>query len=132
MISTCWELAARPEYTDLSLRQWSHMLGYRGHFLAKSRRYSTTLTALRQVRADHQAAEHRQRHGQPDPAANVVTESHWQFIGSGYREGEAMWAEDARQRVRAARAIDRSGHYAGPSRRHRRSSSRWRAAGAPR
>jgi len=29
------------------------MLGYRGHFATKSRRYSTTLKALRAARADY-------------------------------------------------------------------------------
>ncbi len=86
------------------------MLGYRGHFLSKSRRYSTTLTALRQVRADHRAAEGRQRHGQPEPVGgNVITEARWHFAGSGYRQGEAMWADAARERVRLARAISEGG-----------------------
>jgi hypothetical protein len=110
MISACWTIAARPEYADLNLRQWSHMLGYRGHFLTKSRRYSTTLSALRQARADYQAAEHRQRNGQPEPADNVINESHWRFTGSGYRKGEAIWAEVARQRVGMARAIEDDRH----------------------
>ena len=111
MIRACWALAARPEYADLCLRQWSHMLGYRGHFLTKSRRYSTTLSALRQARADHRAAEARQRHGQPEPVSgNVVNESQWRFAGSGYRQGEAIWADVARERVRLARAIDEDGN----------------------
>ena len=111
MIRACWALAARPEYADLCLRQWSHMLGYRGHFLTKPRRYSTTLSALRQARADHRAAEARQRHGQPEPVSgNVVNESQWRFAGSGYRQGEAIWADVARERVRLARAIDEDGN----------------------
>src|SRR5439155_16262961 len=36
MIKACWDLAARPEYSELRLREWSHMLGYRGHYLTKS------------------------------------------------------------------------------------------------
>lgn len=34
------------------LRPWAHMLGFGGHFSTKSRRYSTTLGALRQARRD--------------------------------------------------------------------------------
>jgi uncharacterized Zn-finger protein len=34
------------------LRRWAHMLGFGGHFSTKSRRYSTTLGALRQARRD--------------------------------------------------------------------------------
>ena len=83
-------------YTEL--REWSHMLGYR-HFLTKSRRYSTTLSALRQARADHRAAELRQRNGQPDlDKLRVIYESEWRFAGSGHREGEALWAEATRSR----------------------------------
>lgn len=32
------------------LAQWAHMLGFRGHFATKSRRYSITLTRLRRAR----------------------------------------------------------------------------------
>ena len=34
----------RPSSRTLRLRPWAHMLGFRGHFSTKSRRYSTTLT----------------------------------------------------------------------------------------
>jgi hypothetical protein len=50
MIVTAWELGNRPEYDELNLRRWAHMLGFRGHFLTKSQRYSTTFTALRAER----------------------------------------------------------------------------------
>jgi hypothetical protein len=36
--------------TYSSLRRWAHMPGFGGHFLTKARRYSVTLTALRQAR----------------------------------------------------------------------------------
>lgn len=48
MIRTAWSLGARPEMADFRLRAWAHMLGFRGHFSTKSRRYSTTLGALRE------------------------------------------------------------------------------------
>lgn len=37
--------------------RWLHMLGFRGHFTTKSRRFSVTLGALRQERADYRAAQ---------------------------------------------------------------------------
>ncbi|MEW2291782.1 replication initiator [Streptomyces sp. NPDC006743] len=40
----------------LRLRSWAHSLGYRGHILTKSRRYSTTYGALREERTDHRRA----------------------------------------------------------------------------
>jgi hypothetical protein len=51
-IRTAWDLDARPELADLRLRAWAHMPGFRSHFSTKSRRYSTTLGALRDARAD--------------------------------------------------------------------------------
>ncbi|GLX06330.1 replication initiator [Microbispora sp. NBRC 16548] len=37
MIYTCFALANDPDYRLIPLRQWAHMLGYRGHFSTKSR-----------------------------------------------------------------------------------------------
>ncbi|WP_239095519.1 replication initiator [Planotetraspora silvatica] len=59
MIRTCWELGGWPELAELRLRPWAHMLGFRGHFSTKSRRYSTTLGDLRRVRVDYRAGEAR-------------------------------------------------------------------------
>ena len=46
-------LAERPGLRDLG--QWVHMLGFRGHFVTKSRGYSTTLGELRAARAAYRA-----------------------------------------------------------------------------
>ncbi|MET8142109.1 replication initiator [Sphaerisporangium sp. NPDC005288] len=108
MIYTCFVLGDRTEYRLVPLRRWAHMLGYRGHFSTKSRHYSTTLGALRQVRADYQAERSRQRRGLPDPGERqTVTVGEWRFAGSGYRTGEAFWAEIARQRIATARKLAR-------------------------
>ena len=40
IVRTAWQLGAHPDYAGL--RRWVHMLGFRGHFASKSRRYSTT------------------------------------------------------------------------------------------
>jgi hypothetical protein len=50
MIHTAWHLGVRPEHAHLRLRQWAHMLGFRGHFSTRTRHYSTTLTHLRAER----------------------------------------------------------------------------------
>jgi hypothetical protein len=47
LVRACWELGARPGLGELRLWTWAHMLGFGGHFSSKSRRYSTTLGALR-------------------------------------------------------------------------------------
>ncbi|MFJ4629114.1 replication initiator [Streptomyces sp. NPDC088847] len=90
MIRVAWTLGARPELAELRLRAWAHMLGFRGHFSTKSRRYSTTLGALRTARADW-------RRAQVPPAIDTEPEStlvlsHWVFAGTGLSRGEAWLA----------------------------------------
>ncbi|QMU70143.1 replication initiator [Streptacidiphilus sp. P02-A3a] len=51
MIHTAWHLATRPQHAHLRLRQWAHMLGFRGHFSTRTRHYSTTLAELRAERS---------------------------------------------------------------------------------
>jgi hypothetical protein len=41
------------------LGRWVHMLGFRGHFVTKSRSYSTTLGELRAARAAYRARENQ-------------------------------------------------------------------------
>ena len=50
MIQTAWQLGDLPQYEPLNLRRWAHLLGFRGHFLTKSRAYSVTFGAIRQER----------------------------------------------------------------------------------
>ncbi|MEU1625807.1 replication initiator [Streptomyces sp. NPDC020096] len=82
MIGTCWWLGSLPPFEPLRLQQWAHMLGYRGHFSTKSRRYSTTLTALRQARAEHRAEQQLAALGFDD--RETVTIGQWRFAGRGY------------------------------------------------
>ncbi|GAA2131640.1 replication initiator [Glycomyces algeriensis] len=57
MMRTAWELGGLEAYADLNLRRWAHMLGFRGHFLTKSRAWSVTLGELRAIRARFRLAE---------------------------------------------------------------------------
>ncbi|MFI6250246.1 replication initiator [Streptomyces sp. NPDC051016] len=95
MIGTCWWLGGLPELESLGLRRWAHMLGYGGHFSTKSRRYSTTLTALRQARADHRAAEQRTLLGLAD--RSTVTVGQWRYAGRGYSPEAALLAASVRE-----------------------------------
>jgi hypothetical protein len=76
------------------------MLGFRGHCSTKSRRYSTTLGALRQVRADYRAAQHRAALGLPDPddspEETTLTLAHWSYAGHGHTPGESWLAANIR------------------------------------
>lgn len=92
------------------LGKWVHMLGFRGHFASKSRRYSITLGAVRRARRRAQAliAESRAE-GRPldladleadlladDDSDTALVIGHWSYAGTG-------WRTDA-QRVLAAAA----------------------------
>ncbi|GGS07412.1 replication initiation protein [Streptomyces nojiriensis] len=93
MIRTCWELGRLPEFADLKLRKWEHMLGFRGHFSTKSRSYSTTLGALRDVRRAWRTEQARIRADLPDldPTTTLVV-GQWDYLGSGYTPGAALLA----------------------------------------
>ncbi|MGW3365693.1 replication initiator [Streptosporangium canum] len=108
MIYSCFVLDDLPQYRDVPLRQWAHMLGYGGHFSTKSRHYSTTLGDLRQARADHRAEQARLILGLPErDDRGTITVQDWRYAGSGHRHGEPFWAEHIRQRIATARKIAR-------------------------
>ncbi|WP_327719400.1 replication initiation protein [Streptomyces sp. NBC_00490] len=91
LIAACLDLHAL--YPDRKLRDWAHMLGFRGHFSSKSRRYSTTLGALRQTRADYRAAQERQTRGLDDIEPDtVLVLADWQYTGHGHTPGESALA----------------------------------------
>ncbi len=77
------------------------MLGFRGHFSTKSRRYSTTLGELRQARADYRAAQQRAALGLPDPddEATTLTLAHWAYAGHGHTPGESWLAANIRRDI---------------------------------
>ncbi|MFD5659430.1 replication initiator protein RepSA [Streptomyces hirsutus] len=91
LITACRDLD--PLYPDRRLWAWAHMLGFRGHFSSKSRRYSTTLGALRQTRADYRAAQEATALGlegrEPD---TVLVLADWQYAGHGHTPGESALA----------------------------------------
>jgi len=89
-------------------------LGYRGHVLTKTRRYSTTFGALRRARQAWRQRPRRQdgdgtvRELDPgeDPdgdAADIVVERNWRYVGSGYLDADTAGlalAAAARARTR--------------------------------
>ncbi|KOV71393.1 replication initiation protein [Streptomyces sp. AS58] len=90
MIRTAWTLGARLDLADLRLRAWAHMLGFRGHFSTKSRRYSTTLGALRDARAEWRRAQVTPP--TPQDGETTLVLAHWVFAGTGLSAGEAWLA----------------------------------------
>ncbi|MEU2569034.1 replication initiator protein RepSA [Streptomyces althioticus] len=82
-----------PLYPDRRLWAWAHMLGFRGHFSTKSRRYSTTLGELRQARADYRAAQEHAALGLDDQEPDtVLVLADWQYAGHGHTPGESALA----------------------------------------
>lgn len=109
MITTAWELSSGTRPDTSPWCRWAHMLGYGGHFLTKSRRYSVAFSQLRQARTDHRKA---QRHpgGQTDPWGRplddtvVLVLSAWTYDGPGHTI--APGAELALAAADRARAYD--------------------------
>jgi hypothetical protein len=99
LIETAWALG---------YQQWAHCLGYCGHFLTKSRRFSVTFGQLRTARKDHRRAQ-RHPDGELDPWGRIIVEStvlmlgDWHYAGSGYQASDAhalalISADNARKR----------------------------------
>jgi hypothetical protein len=114
LVRACWELGARPSLAKLRLRKWAHMLGFGGHFSTKSRRYSTTLGALRRSRVAYAIRRRRgdalplDAWGRPEDDQDGIAMASWSYLGSGYQTtGEAWLAASAAARAREVRRIAR-------------------------
>lgn len=79
MVETAWDLASKPELKHLHLRDHAHTLGFTGQLITKSRRYSTTFTRLREVRAEYMAGAN----------ADGVISGTFSFDGRGYTDERA-------------------------------------------
>ncbi|WP_431894217.1 replication initiator [Nonomuraea sp. bgisy101] len=93
LFAECLTLGALDDLANLRLTQWAHMLGFRGHFSTKSRRYSTTLGALRSAR------EHHMRHEEITTGRlplfdedTVLVIAHWAYAGKGLSAGDQLLA----------------------------------------
>ncbi|GGL39672.1 replication initiator [Planomonospora parontospora] len=93
LIAECFRLGVFAELADLRLPQWAHMLGFRGHFSTKSRRYSTTLGDIREERTEHMRTEAVSTGRLPlfeEDTVLVIAE--WEYAGQGYSLGDALLA----------------------------------------
>ncbi|WP_435849496.1 replication initiator protein RepSA [Streptomyces microflavus] len=109
LIEACYVLD--DAYPDRMLWRWAHMLGFRGHFSTKSRAYSTTLGALRQVRADYRARQERRERGLPDPddvpEGSTLTLAHWTYAGHGHTPGESWLVATIARDIQSGRTTAR-------------------------
>jgi hypothetical protein len=114
MITTAWQLGHRRATGQHRFRAWAHMLGYGGHFLTKSRRYSVTFGQLRQARADHRRATRPPAPGRDawhrplDETVVLVLGTTWTYTGIAHSTPGAELAATS-----ATRAREHSGQ-AGP------------------
>lgn len=127
MVMTCWHLGGLPELAVLRLRPWAHMLGFRGHFSTKSRRYSTTLGCLRSARRRWRTGRTLLAHGlDPDLPVErcrmddvseagdisefgdvVLVVGHWRYIDRGHSPGQAVFAATIADDMARARQLRR-------------------------
>ena len=100
LITTAWQLGTR-------YRAWAHTLGYGGHFLTKSRRYSVTFGQLRAARTEYRRAARppdadRDAWGRPlDETVVLVLPVIWTYAGTGrplVADAELALASAARAR----------------------------------
>lgn len=82
------------------LGRWESMLGFRGHFSTKSRRYSTTLGRLRSARRDWQRRRTMTAasvdSARTDDQETTLVVGQWSFVGMGWLSaGDAALAAES-------------------------------------
>jgi hypothetical protein len=104
-------LHADPGLADRRFGACAHALGYRGHCLTKSRRYSTTFKALRQAREQH---VHEQLLARSTDAAQralagaVERVASFRYAGQGHlTAADELLARSAAARAREHRRLAR-------------------------
>ena len=108
LIEACWTLGA----IFPTMRRWAHMLGFGGHFLTKSRRYTVTFRILRETRAVYQRTIHT---GQPEATGDpydvegpILVVNYLQFAGAGWlTTGDELLANTAADNARERRQTAR-------------------------
>ena len=115
LVWACVVLGGKEELEGLRLRQHAHGLGFGGHFLTKSRAYSTTMGELRRVRREYQRRQLAgdqgvvlDAWGRPESEGLVEVKASWGYAGWGYlSHGEAWMALTAAARARERRRLGR-------------------------
>jgi len=117
LVVTAWTLGGRADLAELRLRYWTHDLGYRGHWLTKSRNWSTTFKALREESRAWRLE--RVRAADPDSlrwSQNAELRGEWEYAGWGWgsradaylAESERRAADVARRAASEDRCVDRA------------------------
>jgi hypothetical protein len=88
LMYACRSVGSIAAYEGLGLHRWTHMLGFGGHVVTKTRRYSSTFGDLR-----HQRAAFRRGNGPDADDSETVRHGQWRYAWQGW-PNEAV-AEDA-------------------------------------
>jgi len=103
LVETAWKLGARPDLGKL--RHWAHTLGFGGHWLTKSRRYSVTFAFLR---AERQSWQIRRQSGPTGARSDMAVVADWAWAGTGWRTaGDAWLAIIGRQAIARSKVESR-------------------------
>jgi hypothetical protein len=101
LVETAWKLGERSNLSRL--RAWAHTLGFGGHWLTKSRRYSVTMGYLR---AERQACQVLRQSAPKVVTGDVVTVSEWQWVGIGWSTHGDAWLAGVEQRAMSQARTD--------------------------
>jgi len=101
LVETAWNLGARPDLGKL--RHWAHTLGFGGHWLTKSRRYSVTFAFLR---TERQAWQIRRQSGPTGARTGMAVVADWAWAGSGWRTRGDAWLAVIGQKAKARSRIE--------------------------
>jgi hypothetical protein len=101
MVETAWRLGERADLPRL--RPWAHTLGFGGHWLTKSRRYSVTFAYLRGERQAWRITRQSGRAGDPSEMATMGT---WEWVGTGWRTRGDAWLALIGQKARAQSRLE--------------------------
>jgi hypothetical protein len=106
LMQAAWRLGGQPGLAKLHLRRWAHTFGYRGHWLTKSRQWSTTFAALRQARHQWRLKRDDNATNAAQLDENTVVIGEWTYAGSGYHsEGDTWLAISAAKQHQLNRRI---------------------------
>jgi hypothetical protein len=101
LVETAWNLGVLAHLPRL--RAWAHSLGFGGHWLTKSRRYSVTFSFLRSQR---QAWQVQRRQGTVNASAPAIALGVWKWVGTGWRTAGDEWLAARGQTARALSRLE--------------------------
>jgi hypothetical protein len=101
LVETAWRLGDRADLPRL--RPWAHTLGFGGHWLTKSRRYSVTFAYLRAERQAWRIARQSGRVGGP---SEIVAMGTWEWVGTGWQTRGDAWLAFIGQKARAQSRLE--------------------------